>query len=294
MDGSTVVDMAVASSATAERPSDNPPLISRSRLRASREGLFLEHLTVINGVIKAVSRRCRLSPTEQDEFASTVWMRLIEDDYRVLGEFRHQCGIRTFLSVVIQRMCVDYRNQHWGKWRSSAEAKRRGRTAILLERLLGRDGLTFDEAVETMQTHYRVAVSRDALWELAGHLRTRRRASRTVDEGLADAPDPAPLADALVARRQRRGEAARARRALRHAVMTLDTGDRELIRLRYGQGLRVADIARTLSVHQKPLYRRFEKVLGRLRRTLETDGAVANVVRGSLEGDWRELETCHL
>lgn len=189
-------------------------------------------------------------------------------------------------------MYLDFRNHQWGKWRPSAEAKRQGKTGILLERLIGRDGLTFEEAVETIQTQHDVIASRDALWELSRRLRVQRRVRRTVAETPPDHPDPAPLADALIARRQRRGDTSRARRALRHAVMTLETDDQELIRLRFHRGLRVVEIARTLNVHQRPLYRRFERVLVRLRRTLERDRAVADLVRGSLQDDWREMETC--
>jgi RNA polymerase sigma factor (sigma-70 family) len=291
MNASQCLDPVIERPATQGCASD-ASLATQTRARPAPEQLFIEHMALISHVIKAVAWRHRLSSTEHDEFASTVWMRLIEDDYRVLREFRHECSLRTFLGVVVLRMYLDFRNYQWGKWRPSAEAKRQGKTAILLERLLGRDGLTFEEAVETLHTQHDVTASRDTLWELARRLRIRRPAPRTTTEPLPDYPDPAPLPDAIIARRQRRGDTSRARHALRRAVMTLETDDQELIRLRFHNGLRVVDIARTLKVHQKPLYRRFEQVLVRLRRTLERDRAVADLVRSSLQEDWREIETC--
>ncbi len=63
------------------------------------------------------------------------------------------CGLTS--PWVVQRLFLDHRNRQWGKWRPSAEAKRRGPLAILLERLVVRDGWTFEQAVETLRTNHR-------------------------------------------------------------------------------------------------------------------------------------------
>jgi hypothetical protein len=53
---------------------------------------------------------------------------------------------------------LDYRNRLWGKWRPSAEAKRLGPTAILIERLVARDGWAVDQVIEMVRVNHRVIV----------------------------------------------------------------------------------------------------------------------------------------
>ena len=55
-------------------------------------------------------------------------------------------------------------------------------------------------------------------------------------------------------------------------MRSLSDLDRLILRLRFQDGLAVADIARALHLDQKPLYRRFEELLRRLRAALEAAG----------------------
>ncbi len=68
--------------------------------------------------------------------------------------------------------------------------------------------------------------------------------------------------------------------ALEGALGKLDAEDRVILRMRFEDGFTVADVARALDLRQKPLYRRVEGLLRRLRRELEGRG-----MRGS-EGWW--------
>ena len=60
--------------------------------------------------------------------------------------------------------------------------------------------------------------------------------------------------------------------ALTTAVQALGDQDRVILRLRFQDGLAVADIARALHLDQKPLYRRFDALLNQLRAALEAAG----------------------
>ena len=55
---------------------------------------------------------------------------------------------------------------------------------------------------------------------------------------------------------------------LAHAMSSLDTDDRELIRLRFRDGLTQSEIGRLLGVSQPQVHRRIEVALARLRTTL--------------------------
>jgi RNA polymerase sigma factor for flagellar operon FliA len=60
--------------------------------------------------------------------------------------------------------------------------------------------------------------------------------------------------------------------ALRRALDQLPAEDRCILLMRYWQDMSVADIARALSLQQKPLYKRLDKLLGELRRLLTQFG----------------------
>src|SRR5690349_21220014 len=112
----------------------------------SSEDLFLAHLPHIDKVVNHLCRRYHFQTDEAQDFRSSVYERLVEDDYAVFRKFQGRSSLNTYLTIVISNMLKDYLNRLLGKWRPSAEAERMGPIAVLLEQLLVRDGHTFDEA----------------------------------------------------------------------------------------------------------------------------------------------------
>src|SRR3954468_11669757 len=104
--------------------------------------ILVANLDTINELCGATARRYRLLPADAEEFAAVVRLRLIENDYDVLRKFRGESSLRTFLSVVIARYCLDYQVSRFGKWRPSARAKRLGPAAGGVGGLLWGDGGT--------------------------------------------------------------------------------------------------------------------------------------------------------
>src|SRR2546426_3629620 len=143
--------------------------------RMTREQLFLSELALIERVIAWVCARRCLRGAEAEDFWSTVKLRLIENDYEILGRFEGRSSLKTYMTVVVHRLYLDYQTQRFGKWRPSAEARRLGPVALRLELLLYRDGLTFEEARGVLPTDFQVAESRVALHELS--LKLHRRIS---------------------------------------------------------------------------------------------------------------------
>ena len=89
----------------------------------SDQTLFLTSLPVIDDVTTLVCRRHRLSGAEAEDFASQVRLHFIERNSDVLRRFEGRSSLRTFLSVVIQRLFLDDRNRRWGKWRPTGLGK---------------------------------------------------------------------------------------------------------------------------------------------------------------------------
>jgi RNA polymerase sigma factor (sigma-70 family) len=241
------------------------------------EQMFLSNLPAIDGIARATARRRHLTPDETDEFRSIVRLRLIDDDYAVIREFRGSSSFRTFLTVVIARQCLDFRAASWGRWRASSKARRLGDTAVALERLMFRNGLPLEQASRTIRQN-QPDVTPEWVSELAGQLPQRVRRIRVGEECLEDSAADTPSPDAGVALREGR----RVMTALARALTTLDPIDRRIMKLRFADGLSVVGIARREGIEQASLYRRVERILRRMRREIEGRGIDASDIRTHL------------
>lgn len=242
----------------------------------TREEQFRTELELIKRITAWVFARRGLRGAEAADFASSVIERLIENDYAVRAKFQGRSSLKTYLTAVINRFYLDFQVQRFGKWRASAEARRLGTVAVRLEQLLYRDGLTLSEACGVLQTDFRVAESREALYELSLKIpRRTRRTPRPGDdpEGANDPTPPAPADGASeVEHAERQALADRTFSAIRRALARLPAQDRILLRLHMEGGLTLADVARSLGEEQKALYPRRDAIYSQLRRDLEAEG----------------------
>jgi RNA polymerase sigma factor (sigma-70 family) len=245
----------------------------------SREQLFLSQLALIERIVAWVCARRGLRGADAEDFASTVKLRLIENDYEVLGRFEGRSSLQTYLTAVIQRLYLDFQVQRFGKWRPSAQARRLGPVALRLESLLYRDGLTFEEARGVLQSDPAVRESGEALHELSVRL-PRRLSRKHASATELEIPEP-PGHPSAAEQSEREALAGRIFRALRRALGRLPARDRIVLRLHIEGDVSVSDVARALGEDQKALYRRRDALLKRLRRDLEAEG-----IQG---GDAREL-----
>ena len=220
---------------------------------------------VLAEVIGRAARHGRLSADEAQDFAQTVHLKLLERGYDAFRQFSGASSLRTYLTVVVRRMLVDWRRSQCGKWRPSASSRRLGKTAVALETLMGRDGCTLDEAIGILGSVPNASPASE-LARLAEQLprRVRRRVvpldeldhmARTTFEDPIEELDHDRRARAL-------------RRRLATALKRLAADDRLLLDLRDRQGQRIATIADALHIDSKVLYRRCSKVLRTLRHSL--------------------------
>jgi len=203
---------------------------------------------------------------DADDFRQTVHLRLIERG-DVLARFEGRSALKTYLTVVVRRLLIDWQNRHLGKWRPSAAARRLGPVGEHLERLLHRDRYSLNEALALLRSRHAELDAATAI-RLASAVPARipprmRLAQAQVD--FIDFQDP-------IEERMQHTCAARRRLALARALRTLPPPDRRLIFLRYRQRLTVQAIARRHTADPKALYRRFDKVLRQLRSRLVADG----------------------
>lgn len=226
--------------------------------------LLLRELSLIDRVIAKICRRRGMSSADVDDFTAHVYLRLIENDYAALRRFGGRSSFGTYIASLVDHWLLDELVHKHGKWRTSAEARRLGETAINLERLLYRDGLTLDDALPVLRAK-EPTLTRDDLAQIAARLPKRPPRPRTVslDSSMEVAAEPPrPQSDDL-------DLVARVSDTLRRFLETLDETDRAILRYLFAEELRISEIARALQLDQKSVYRRRDALLARIRRELE-------------------------
>lgn len=210
---------------------------------------------------------------EVEDFASYAKLRLIEDDYAVLEKFEGKSKFSTYLTVVIRNQARDWIIKKTGKWRPSRKAQRLGEVAIALERLMGREKVVFEEAVGILTVRFGKQVSREEIERLRAEL-PHDHFSRSFEglETLKEATSSGVSAEERLLLEEQLERRKAAAEALAGCMSQLRDKDQLILKMHYWSGLKISQIARTLGLRQKPLYRRIERLRGRLRKCLSQSG----------------------
>lgn len=238
--------------------------------------LLTANLPLIERAVTFACRRYRLDVNDAEEFAGIVNLKLVENDCAILRAYEARSGFATYISVVVQRMALDYRVHVWGKWHDGAEAKRLGDLAVELERLLRRDGRTIDEALVILAPRHE-GITRESLAALAERLPARAPRLREVAIGDSD-PRADTAADDRLLEGERRRSSARLSAIMSSIIDNLPEEDQLIFQLRFEGGLPVSNIARALQIDQRMLYRRLERRMRDIRVELERSGVGARDV----------------
>ena len=243
--------------------------------------LLLDHLDLVDQIVRTIGRRRHLSAAEQDDFASFVSFRLVDDNYAILRKFQNRSTLWTYLATVIERLSLDFCAEKWGRWRPSAMADRLGHVAVLLERLVTRDSHTIEEAMEIVRTNHNVALTHAELRRLWDQLPVRVRTTEVGEEAAA-AVSSADRSESFVDDADRRKRIERLQRALATAFAQIAMQDRVLIALRFDQDLSMVEIAKLTGSSVPTLHRRLDKSVKQLRLALTAAGfdprEVANLI----------------
>lgn len=205
-----------------------------------------------------------MRPDDAEEFGSVVKLKLIENDYAILKSYEGRSSFATFISIVVQRMAIDYQIHEWGKWHASAEAKRLGPLAIEVERLIHREGRTIEEAATILREN------RESVEQLAARLPARapRRRDVAIEEAESAAITRPADAEDLVFAGERRRTSEKVS-AIVSALLSRVPDDEQLVlQLRFEGGMTVAQISRALQIDQKVTYRRIERRMRELKEEL--------------------------
>lgn len=229
------------------------------------------HFPLIRGIVRSFTHRRLVGPEEAEELFSYVMLRFVESNYAPLRKFRGHSSFRTYLTTVIHRQLLDYRNHQWGKWRPSAAARRQGPVGVRLDQLLRRDRHTLTDAIAVLQSDPDVLETPEELAELALQLPDRRPLRFEGEELVQRLPSEVDTEESLLDR-ERRQLVRKVQAALVRAFGDQSAETRLIFRMRYLDGLKVRTIAKALALQPKTLYRRFDMSRRKLREVLETEG----------------------
>lgn len=238
----------------------------------SPEKLFLDNLKLVERVVTWACRTHYCRGEEAEEFAAQVQIKLVDNDYAVLRKWSGKSTLKTYLSAVVLNYFHDYRNHLWGKWRPSAEAVRLGEVAVKLEELVWRDGRSYDEACETLRTNFKRDVSQAELDRIAARLPQKPPRRLVGEEELREHPAREGRPETQILEQEQRAARQRVGQALEEALAALTDDDLLVIRLCILKGMKIADVARSLGLDEKALYRRKDRILARLRQALGERG----------------------
>ncbi len=236
------------------------------------EQLFLANLPLINKMVAQICRRYHFQKEECEQFLSEVEDKIMADDYAVLRKFEGKCSLKGYLTVVISRLMLDFQNRLWGKWRPSEMAKKLGPVAVHLERLLHRDGYSFDEAVEILRTNHKVEMTWQQLNAIAVQLPHRAPHPKDGEEVPEDIPSSDATPDRRVSQQENKVLLSRALEVLLKTLKTLSSEDQVILRMLYWDRFTVKQISDRLKLEQKPLYKHVDKLKAHLRREMERQG----------------------
>jgi len=229
------------------------------------EQLLAQHRWHIDHVTRELARRYHLSALEADEFGALIERALERNDYEVLRDYDGRSSWETYLTTVITRLFFTFQSELWGQWRPTAIANRLGPTAVLMEELMLRDGMSFDDAIAIMRNTHRVDQPRHRLEALAGGLGLLSARNRTAEERSADAE----IAAHHLA----------IERALRDALALLSPDERLMLAMRFVDRRPVTKISRLLKIDPRPLQRRIDQATEVVRMSLLTQGVAADDIQ---------------
>ncbi len=261
------------------------PILQALATRSGEEA-WAEFLRLYSPLISSVARLFGRNPDQVGEVFLFVCEGLARDGFRRLRRFKPDGPARfsTWLYAVARNLCLDWHRREWGRQRVFESVARLSSFDRDVFRHVFEAGLPPDEALLPIRRRFPTA-RREELEEsmrrIEGALSPRQRcllrSRRPRVESLGgvdddedarprrEVPDPGPDPEALAVRGEERA-------ALARAFARLAGPDRLLVRLRFGQGLTLEQVARvTRSGSAQAVDRRIREILKHLRKEMTTE-----------------------
>jgi RNA polymerase sigma factor (sigma-70 family) len=257
------------------------------------EELYHQSLEVLPPILRGLGREKRLSPEDVEDLRSEIQVKLLKDDYRVLRRWDSRSSLKVYLETLVYNIWHDWLRDEKGKVRVSAAARRLGPPAPLLEKLLGLERLTLEEAYQLIKPKF-PGLSRGEVDEIAAQINPWRGRRFENEDVVRWLPDLKPTGAKRLEQREKLDQKRKALALMHRLLSELPEQDRNLLVRAHAEGVKFSCIARSLGIDQQPLYRRNERLITKLRTALEEAGIRWEDLSEALgidevEGAWRRM-----
>lgn len=239
-------------------------------LQETAESLLARCQPLLQKAVRAAALRWRLQKEDAEDLLSEVQLKLLENDCQALRSCQDRDRLAAFLATTVTRTWLDRRNHDWGKWRPCAEAKRQGPDGELLDRLLNRDQLSFDEVLVKLE-ELKIPWTRAEVERRAALFPTRHRRRQESDEGLEEKASPLDSPEKILMVSERAEQRDFALRLIGEETAR-QPPEIQLALRAWLRGQTITAIAQNMQLERRPLYRKFENLFENLRRHLESHG----------------------
>jgi len=247
-----------------------------------------ENIRIIDQAIKCICRRHNLPVEEAEEFAAETRYKLVENDYKIVREFKGKSSIKTYLFTVINRLFIDKKRASQGRWRASEKAKQLGNVAIKLDELLHKDNYSLEEAYRMLQINYNVTLSEeelDRIFHKINKERTPRIKEECEDEIVSAIPDPGMRPDEEVEKKKLEKATEKLSVLVDEISGTLDENDRLALKMKFQDDHSISAISRCLGISRSNIEKRLKGILHEFKkRILASEGINQNDVAEIIDG----------
>ncbi len=234
-------------------------------------GFIEENIHIIDQAIKCICHRHNLSEEEGEEFAAEARYKLVENDYKIVREFKGKSTLKTYLVTVINRLFIDKKRAEHGRWRASEKAKQIGEVAVKLDELLHKDNYSLDEAYQILRINYKIKLSEeelDSIFHKIDKERTPRIKEESEEEIASAIPDPGLMPDEEVEKGRIEKAAERLFTLVDEISCTLSENDRLALRMKFQDDHSISDISQCLGISRNDIEKRMKGILHEFKKRI--------------------------
>ena len=244
----------------------------------------------IRAAVKTVTRatRHRLRACEAyDDFEQDAWVYYLEREASILDRLDSARVPEPYLRRIVDRFLIAWRRSRYGRWRVSRRVRALGACAVEFDRMVGRDGLSPSEAMDTLLCRT-VTSARKDVEKILASVRPRPRRRMVTLDALATVA-ATDSADVLVRFNESLRHAASVRQILTEMKSEPSTAQELRMLTLFHDGVPIGDLASTAAMSPSQMYGRLFRCRRRLRRRLEEAGIGAPEAQAVL--DMRVLDS---
>lgn len=231
-------------------------------------------IAVIEKAARRVAQQFGFSPEDTEDFCQAALVYVMEKP-QILEDYQgtDHCSLAGYLMGVLRNYALDIYRQRVGKWHSSANAKRLGPEAELLEALRYRDHREPEAAITKLLEKFPQLTRRRALQ--LDELLKPRGLREWVGDGPLEKIAAQSHADEGIEAHELEVIEQRVQRVLREVLAELPVADRVMVKAIFGKGQSIKDFALFQGMRQRQMYSHFDRLRLLLRKRLESEGITA-------------------